>query len=66
MEGLEVECSSCDGTGKKADPNYLERRYYPDCPDCTGKGVKLTDEGEDLIEFMKRWLVPRAGRVDWS
>ena len=63
---LEEDCTNCDSRGfnygtpiKKKSSLSTTATYtvYPEvkCTECGGKGTTLTELGEKLILFVKRW-----------
>jgi hypothetical protein len=53
----EEECSRCGGSGK-VDEDWYTR--HVECLVCRGRGLQLSDEGYDLLEFLKHYLRPKA------
>lgn len=56
LEDLFAKCQMCGGTGKyrsQEDGGSLHITLDGDCNDCGGKGIKLTETGTVLKEFIK-------------
>ena len=60
IEDLFIKCAKCDGVGryKGTSPNTpgsIGMSYITEgiCPNCGGKGGKLTEKGEVLADFME-------------
>lgn len=50
---LDEECGKCGGCGER----YNFHKPQPTqeiCPDCNGSGLRLTEEGRELMEFLGR------------
>ena len=55
----EEECAECNGTGGA----YHDLIHgWTSCGECSGSGVVLTEEGNDLASFINRILDARAKR----
>ncbi len=56
-EDLQIQpCPRCNGqrlVWDSAPPASADSRKIP-CPDCAGRGVKLTDTGARLFEFVRQ------------
>lgn len=57
---LEKKCFYCDGFGvidvEVSTSASSTRTETSDCAECNGVGYNLTDAGETLLEFLKRWV----------
>lgn len=53
---LEKKCASCAGTGQIPDEFSSRRADVRPCVDCEGSGLVLTDQGFELLDFIKRRL----------
>ena len=56
---LERRCEACEGKGRI----YGLGMYFDaslECCNCQGRGVVLTDDGTELLEFLKRHLLIEA------
>ncbi len=51
-DALEEECSGCEGNRQEEKLSFLRGK----CPQCTGRGRILSEEGEALIEWIRAWL----------
>lgn len=54
---LERECPNCGGRGWKVDTNPFVRGNRENCNHCEGTGKVLTEAGEQLIDFVSRYLL---------
>jgi hypothetical protein len=52
-EALE-QCITCPGTGWMQLGEGRTGRVW--CPDCKGTGKMLTDDGQELVEFLRKRL----------
>ena len=62
---LEEECSRCGGSGK-VDGTWRDRLIT--CHLCRGRGLVLSDKGEDMLSFLQHYLRPKAttNNFEWE
>lgn len=64
-QDYEEICSRCDGKGE-VDGDWYNRHVT--CPICRGRGLVLSDKGEDLLEFLRHYMRPKAtpNNFEWE
>jgi DnaJ-class molecular chaperone len=53
---LERPCRQCNGLGVVHDDKRPDPQASTTCPACGGRGAVPTDEGRQLLEFLRKHL----------
>lgn len=64
IEDLWSHCAKCNGTGRIVERSGgfgVSSVMEQNCPDCRGKGGKITDSGNAVLKFLKE--MKRSGDI---
>ncbi len=52
---LEIACENCKGSGKDPDDTPNKYGWRKDCVDCGGDGHRISEFGEVVLDFIRKY-----------